>query len=512
MLIVKRLILLVISLAVLSCSAFCDEEWEDMTGPIGDLDLQAIAIDPLDSNIIFVGSAKRLYKSVDGGENWEDVFTVYGDGGMNFIAIDKKDAKIIYIATSNGLFRTPDRGNTWRRVFKGIGDGKKEITCLTIHPFDADMIYAGTGEGLFRSKDRGASWQEFSSGIGNARLNFIEASPTHPDTLYVATSNGAFKTTDFGAHWQRVFIAGAAQATEEIENNHAEGNEEQRTREVNCIAVSAFDPDRVYLGSEDGVFVSKNNGRSWQRLSSIGLKSKHIESLALSERFVYAATDKGVFKIEEEKDRWQELHKGIMVDKISMLTLDAEKANLWSVGDGGVFKITLQSDSSTKETGNSASFFDNEPTIREIQQAAIRYAEVSPGKIRGWRMRARFRPLLPELSLDYDKTINYDSGADRYYVGPYDWGVSVKWDLADLIWNPYQKDIDVRSRLMVQLRDDVLDEVTHLYYERRRLQKEMSLFPAKDAKDKLDKELRLQELTAGIDALTEGYLSKRLSE
>jgi hypothetical protein len=63
---------------------------------------------------------------------------------------------------------------------------------------------------------------------------------------------------------------------------------------------------------------------------------------------------------------------------------------------------------------------------------------------------------------------------------------------------------------MVQLRDDVLNEVTRIYFERRRLQVEMLLSPPERVEDKIEKELRLQELTASIDALTGGFFSEKL--
>ncbi|MDP1852882.1 MAG: hypothetical protein Q8L26_01545 [Candidatus Omnitrophota bacterium] len=63
---------------------------------------------------------------------------------------------------------------------------------------------------------------------------------------------------------------------------------------------------------------------------------------------------------------------------------------------------------------------------------------------------------------------------------------------------------------MVELRDDILNEVTRLYYERRRLQAEIFLSPPDEPRIKIEKELRLQELTASIDGLTGGYLSGQL--
>lgn len=63
---------------------------------------------------------------------------------------------------------------------------------------------------------------------------------------------------------------------------------------------------------------------------------------------------------------------------------------------------------------------------------------------------------------------------------------------------------------MVQLRDDILDEVTRTYFERRRLQLEACLSPSLELKKKLQDELRMQELTADLDALTGGNFTARL--
>ena len=63
---------------------------------------------------------------------------------------------------------------------------------------------------------------------------------------------------------------------------------------------------------------------------------------------------------------------------------------------------------------------------------------------------------------------------------------------------------------MAELRDDVLNEVTHLYFERRRVQTDMLLNPIQEASGDTERRLRLEELTADIDGLTGGYLSARL--
>ena len=79
-------------------------------------------------------------------------------------------------------------------------------------------------------------------------------------------------------------------------------------------------------------------------------------------------------------------------------------------------------------------------------------------------------------------------------------------------WNNDNTLIDVRSKLMVQLRDDIVDEITRLYFERRRLQIELVTNPPHEVHAKVEKDLRLQELTAGLDGLTGGDFSRALNK
>jgi hypothetical protein len=161
----------------------------------------------------------------------------------------------------------------------------------------------------------------------------------------------------------------------------------------------------------------------------------------------------------------------------------------------------------------------DEPTIQEVHQAAIRYAEVMPEKIRTWRTLAQIRNVIPHftISLDRDRRSNIVSSSNRGIVtfaeGPEDRSVGVDfgftWDLSNLIWDSAQTSIDVRSRLMVQLRRDILKEVTQLYFERLRLMAEFAANPSEDPILLRERTLRLEELTAHLDALTGGLYSKR---
>ncbi|KPK97353.1 MAG: hypothetical protein AMJ95_09360 [Omnitrophica WOR_2 bacterium SM23_72] len=166
---------------------------------------------------------------------------------------------------------------------------------------------------------------------------------------------------------------------------------------------------------------------------------------------------------------------------------------------------------------------ENEPTIRQVQQAAIEYAEVQPEKIKRWRKQATKKAVLPRVTIGVDRNTSdlwhWEGGSTtkteddilRRGRDSVEWDISLTWDLGELIWSSDQTSIDVRSRLMVELRDDILDEVTKIYFERLRIKKELNSLLIEDRKKRWEKELRLQELTALLDALTGGYFSQHLA-
>ena len=155
-----------------------------------------------------------------------------------------------------------------------------------------------------------------------------------------------------------------------------------------------------------------------------------------------------------------------------------------------------------------------------MREAAILYAEVHPDKIKRWRRQAYLKALLPtvDIGVGRDRTDNVtvDQGTFPKFqlVNTQDQksglDLSIKWELAHLIWSDDQTSIDVRSKLMTQLRNDIVDQVTRTYFERRRLQASMLAEPPAEQAGILEKELRLQELTALIDGLTGGYFSQRM--
>ena len=166
--------------------------------------------------------------------------------------------------------------------------------------------------------------------------------------------------------------------------------------------------------------------------------------------------------------------------------------------------------------------FDNEPSVRQTQLAAIEYYNVSPDTIQSLRSRARRKALLPGLtvggstykqssSLAVDDIVYRAIGIARFEDQNgafYGASASLTWNLDRLVFNA--EELDVMSLIGIQ--DGIQREVTTLYYVRRRLQIEQLLNPPTTTSARIAAELRLEELTGLLDAYTGGFFSKSIKK
>ena len=492
--------------------------WHKASSGIKDIKIKSISFDKDNPLFGYVGSDRAIYKTEDAGKYWKEVLGIRGhDTGVNFLLIDPFDSKVVYAATENGLYRSNNKGKSWQKVFRG--KNAQQRNCLSVS-LNKEDIYLGTKSGLFISRDKGRAWFRHSGEVANLEIASIALLD---NLVFLATSDGVFRSEDLGENFKKVYSVFGHEENSEDETD--DNDDENGISKIRQIIFNGLNNKKIYLASDEGVFISLDDTKSWQRLPAAGLISSSINSIQFINSRLFAATDKGVFEFDGSS--WHQIYQGLIAKRINFLCRDA-KGNLWAATDKGAYKIdfhigNLEANDKIITTKRLIDNFKDEPSVRQIQQRAIKYAEVHPEKISGWRRSAMLAAFMPTLSLSYDKNV-YGSGSTntadstepkRYgtaYVGPRDWGIDLSWNLSELLWNPDQTSIDSRSKLMVELRDDILDEVTRLYFERRRLQIEGLLTPPSDTQAMVERDLRIDELTASIDAFTGGYLSRMIEE
>jgi photosystem II stability/assembly factor-like uncharacterized protein len=492
--------------------------WEKSDYGISDVKIKSVCIIQEKPNVIFSGSDNGIYKSDDFGESWVRSLLLTGDKtGVNFISYSPDKQSIIYAATSDGLYISQDSGKAWSRQFRGRDQAQRDISRVAVSR-KGGTVFIGTQRGLFKSIDYGRHWSSEDYFTNKA----IRSIAMGEDFYYACTDDGVYFQRQPDSNWNKAYnLISYSEETEQGEEADNDFELEKTFIALNAIAVSQ---DNVYIATDNGILLSSIGGDNWTGMTSEGLKSKKIDYIVADGRHVFVSSQKGIFRFDRGKGIWLDCSTGITTLNINMIDMPFKNGLAFTATEKGLFRAYTNSNVNGIGGEYQANLFSGEPDISDIHQAAIEYSEVSPDKIKWMRQAAKNQALIPKFSFKVDgnigRNLNIDRGGtndpDFFIEGPQDkkwsWGIGLNWDLSELVWSYHQTSIDVRSRLMVQLRNDILDEVTKLYFERLRLKHEIEQMPAKEKNQINLKQLRLAELTANIDALTGGYLSRVINK
>ncbi len=490
-----------------------EASWQDLGK--GNVNFTTVLVDSDTPQCIYAGVGSSVIKIEEGSMGFRVLMNISGENNeINSLEFAVEDKNSLYAATGNGLFASFDKGEHWKKIFQGKNNLEKQCTSLAALP---TAIFLGTKAGLFVSRDKGRSWHKETAQLGSCRIFAIAYCRKNPQYLFVACDKGIFKGTTALGNWERLFVAAVPENSFDQEGSENEDALDQ----FYVIRYICADPNNVnnlYLATSRGILKSSNQGCNWETISNSGLLDKEVSFLAISPVSGLAAVTKsGIF--EYGNARWEEVSLRLTAKKINYIAMDSLN-NIYAACDNGLFKS--KPNFVSRDGQNIVSiYYKNEPRIEDVQKAAVEYAEVAPEKIKRWRDSAARKALLPQVSVDFDRNVtdlwHWETGSstksddDTLRKGNdcVAWRLALTWNLGELIWNNDQTSIDVRSKLMVELRNDILDQVTKIYFERLRIKMDLDNISIEDRKKRLEKELRLRELTASIDALTGGYFSRQ---
>lgn len=114
-----------------------------------------------DGRTVYAGTAfGGVFASEDDGDTWRPMNEGLGDLHVYSIALDPNNSRIVYAGTLRGAFRSMDGGEHWI----GSSKGMKELTAvfsIAVDPGHPETVLAGTnGDDIFRSTDGGKKWTE----------------------------------------------------------------------------------------------------------------------------------------------------------------------------------------------------------------------------------------------------------------------------------------------------------------------------------------------------------------
>ncbi|MFY7810198.1 MAG: T9SS type A sorting domain-containing protein [Flavobacterium sp.] len=153
------------------------------------VNLDCIAIDNTNNNIIYVSENNNLYKSTDNGINFNNIFTF--DTDITSIEVNNNNSNKIYITTQGSVtgkvFQTLDGGTSFTDITAGIPNiGKNVVKHQENHPDDA--IYVGTSLGVYYRDNTLTSFVPFETNLPNTSVRDLEINIV--DNKIVASTYG----------------------------------------------------------------------------------------------------------------------------------------------------------------------------------------------------------------------------------------------------------------------------------------------------------------------------------
>ncbi len=134
-----------------------DKKWDDaLPSP---LSLVSLDTDP---EFIYAGTLDGLYKSYNRGITW--IHDTIPDEAVLQLLVDPINTTHIYMGTARHIFVSPDGGDTWTSldIKKGDGATLDNLTLISSARQSSPTLIAGTSKGLFISKNGGRTWEETS--------------------------------------------------------------------------------------------------------------------------------------------------------------------------------------------------------------------------------------------------------------------------------------------------------------------------------------------------------------
>lgn len=196
------------------------------------------------------------------------------------ILLSKHNEDILYLG-GNKLMRSMNKGNKFKAISQDLTNGGKKgnvaygtLTTISESPFEFGLIYTGSDDGLvYVTKNSGGSWQKISDNLPqDLWVSRVIASQHKKERVYVAL-NGyrwddfttyIYKSDNYGETWQNIGTAIPASP-------------------VNVIKEDPANENLLYVGTDNGAYVSFNQGISWETFNK-NLPNVAVHDLVIQPR------------------------------------------------------------------------------------------------------------------------------------------------------------------------------------------------------------------------------------
>ncbi len=241
-----------------------DYPWKSIMGGDG----MQVEVDNRNSDIVYTGYQFGNYYRINRAEDQQTYIQPkheLGESPYRFnwqtpILLSSHNQDILYLG-GNKLHRSLNQGDDWETISDDLTKGGKKgnvaygtLTTISESPFKFGLLYTGSDDGLiYLSKNAGGDWENISNGLPeNMWVSRVVAS-SHKKSRVYATLNG-YRWDDFIPY---VYVS------EDYGKNWKDLSKGLPWSPINVIYEDPEDENILYLGTDDGAYVSLNKGDTW---------------------------------------------------------------------------------------------------------------------------------------------------------------------------------------------------------------------------------------------------------
>lgn len=307
--------------------------WVPLSDNLPQIGVSGIVVDPTNSDIIYIATGDRdasdsysigVMKSLDGGLTWNTTgLTFTGtDTFAGDIVINPTNVNELLVATSNGIYKTINAGTTWNQVRTGdFSQGS-----IRIKPNNPNVVYAVSENRFVRSTNFGSTFTTITSGLpsSSGRL-LLDVTPADENVIYILSADnssgfqGMYKSTNGG----NSFIT-TNTTTDVFESNQAWYDL--------ALAVSTTNADEVYTGCLN-LWRSLNGGTSftkrsnWNSPTSPRYTHADIHFLRYFGDKLFCGSDGGIYVSADNSNSFTDLTASAQISQFYKIAVSKQSAS-----------------------------------------------------------------------------------------------------------------------------------------------------------------------------------------
>ena len=415
--------------------------WIPLSDHLPQIGVSGIAIDPTDSNIIYIATGDDdagdsysigVMKSTDAGQTWNTTGLNYlytNNKTTNEIFIDPTNNNHIWVASTDGLQKSEDGGDTW--AIKQDGN----IVDFRLHTnYDNNSIIYAVGYNnneskFYRSEDKGETFSEVSSIPTDSNRIILETTPAAPDKVYVLSAYDNGDGTYEGRNsFQGVYISNDAGLnffkTAESDDIFGSG---QSWYDM-ALTVSDTDPNILFVGVLD-IWRSTDGGDNFTQINSWSQRTNSfthadIHFMRYFDGTLYAGTDGGIYRSEDDGINFEDLSNTLSIAQIYTVSTSRPDSSKLAGGlqDCGGFALSGSNWNSYHGGDGMGTAVDpfEENTFYGMTQYGGNLYRTTTGGDGGWSSREFIAsgPVKGEwvTPLEFAKSGDLYAGFDQLYV------------------------------------------------------------------------------------------------